>query len=152
MLRSPEAADAMMDLGHYLRFDTGIDDRLIEIGILVHARVWTDQYEWARHIDRARDAGVSGTIVDAIRAGKRPAAMQDDEAVVFDYCVESEVDHKVSDTTYARALDMFGEKGVVDLAILLGNYHIVSLLLGLNKVGLPEDGDALPEMARPFAG
>jgi hypothetical protein len=47
---------------------------------------------------------------------------------------------------------MFGEKGVVDLAILLGNYHIVSLLLGLNKVGLPEDGDALPEMARPFAG
>lgn len=151
MLRSPEAASAMMDLGHYLRFDTGIDDRLVEIGILIHARAWTDQYEWARHIDRARDAGVSEAIIDAVRRGERPSNMADDETVVFDYCIESELNHRVSDETYARALAMFGEKGVVDFAILLGNYHIVSLLLALNNVGLPEGGDALPEMAAPFS-
>jgi 4-carboxymuconolactone decarboxylase len=151
MLRSPEAAAAMMDLGHYLRFDTGIDDRLVEIAILIHARAWTDQYEWARHIDRARDAGVSEAIIDDLRQGKRPSAMADDEAVVFDYCVESEVNHRVGDDTYGRALAMFGEKGVVDFAILIGNYHIVSLLLALNNIGLPDGGDALPEMAAPFA-
>ena len=151
MLRSPEAAAAMMDLGHYLRFETGIDDRLVELGILIHARAWTDQYEWARHIDRARDAGVSDAIIDALRQGKRPSGMTEDETIVFDYCVESEVNHRVSDETYARTLAMFGEKGVVDFAILLGNYHIVSLLLALNKIGLPKDGDALPKMAAPFA-
>ncbi len=137
-IRSPELADRGQKLGEYCRFNTSFEPRLAEMAIIICARYWTSQYEWYAHAPLAVKGGLDHAIVDAIAARQRPAAMQDDEAAVYDYCTELHQNKQVSDATYQRALGLFGEKGVVDLIGISGYYTLVSMTLNTFQVELPE--------------
>jgi 4-carboxymuconolactone decarboxylase len=50
-------------------------------------------------------------VLSALAAGRRPPNMTEDEAIVYDFCIELERNHGVSDTTYARMFSRFGERG-----------------------------------------
>ena len=143
MLRSPDLGDRLQRVGEFVRFKTSIPPRLNELAILVTARHWTAQYEWYAHYDLALKAGVSPEIADAIAAGKRPAALDADEAVVFDFVEALLEKGQVSDDGFAAAKEKFGERGVVDLIGLVGYYCTVSMVLNTDRYPLP-DGAAPP--------
>ena len=145
-LRSPEMGDAAQQLGAQIRFHSSLAPRIREMAILLTARHWTAQYEWYAHKRLALEAGLKQEIVDAIAAGKRPAAMQADEQTL--YALETELldTAQVSDATFRAGVAAFGERGVVDLMGLVGYYHLVSLALNVDRYPLP-DG-AKPELAR----
>src|SRR5512140_109889 len=109
-LRSPEAADLLQRLGSYLRFKSSLPPRLNEFAILITARQWDSQYEWYAHHRLALQGGLNPAVAADLALGKRPAGMQEDEAIVYDFCTEMHRDRKVSDATYKRALDKFGER------------------------------------------
>ena len=44
--------------------------------------------EWAIHMPIAERAGIARAAIDAIAHGRRPDGMDDDEAMVHDFCVE----------------------------------------------------------------
>ena len=88
MLRSPVMAKRMVSLLDYLRFKTSVPRRLNEFAILIQARLWTSQVEWKAHYPLAIKAGLSEAVAADLLAGRRPAAMQPDEAAVYDLCVE----------------------------------------------------------------
>jgi 4-carboxymuconolactone decarboxylase len=48
-LHSPELASRAQRLGEFVRDETTLNPRLSELAILVVARHWTSQYEWAAH-------------------------------------------------------------------------------------------------------
>ena len=50
---------------------------------------------------------------------------------------------RVSDQSYAKAVELLGEAGVVELAILLGYYTLVSMSLNVFEVSVP-DGETTP--------
>jgi len=151
LLRSPTAAAPLQQFGDYLRSATGLDDRLLELAILVHARAWADDYEWALHQPRALSSGLPAATVDAIRDGRTPASMQDDEAAVFHFCVELTRRRKVAPETFDRAKTLLGERGVVDLTLLLGNYALLSYLISVAEIAPPADAPPrLPPIADPF--
>ena len=103
LLRSPDMTDRVLKLADYLRFKTSVPKRLNELAILIQARLWTAQYEWWAHYPLALKAGLSEAIAADLREGRRPAAMQEDEAVVYDFCVELCRNRAVSDASLARA-------------------------------------------------
>src|SRR5262245_18247432 len=144
-LRSPEMGDVAQQLGAQVRFHSSLPPRLREMAILLTARQWTAQYEWYAHKRLALQAGLKNEIVDAIAAGRRPAAMQADEQAL--YVLEKELldTARVSDATFRLGVNAFGERGVVDLLALVGYYHMVSLALNVDRYPLP-DG-AKPELA-----
>jgi len=107
------------------------------------AKWWSSQFEWYAHEPLAKNAGLSTLIIEDIHAGKRPARMQPDEAVVYDFCTEMREHRRVSDATYAAARKLLGEKGVVDLAALMGYYDLVSIILNLDRYPLAP-GATLP--------
>ena len=151
-LRSPEATLPVLELSHYVRFRSALSDPLAELAILIHARIWSDQYEWWAHELRGQKVGLKQGIIDAIREGRRPADMSAEEAALFDYSVELERDHKVSDAAFGRARDVLGERAVVDLTVLLGQYGMVSLVIAASEVRLPDGATpGLKPMAKPFA-
>ncbi len=76
-------------------------------------------------------------ICDAIATGKRPAAMQDDEAAVYDFCTELLGTGQVSDSNFKHIADRFGERGVIDLIGAVGYYSLVSMVLNVDRVPLP---------------
>ena len=69
----------------YLRFHTSVPTRLNEFAILIQGRLWTAQIEWIAHYPLAIKAGLSESVAEDLRQGKRQAAMKPDEAVVYDF-------------------------------------------------------------------
>jgi len=139
-LRSPEAADLLQRLGSYLRFRSSMPPRLNEFAILITARDWTSQYEWHAHHRLALQGGLNPSVAADLAEGKRPAGMQEDEVIVYDFCSELHRERKVSDATYKAALDKFGERGVMDLIAVSGYYVLVSMTLNVDRTPVPGDG------------
>jgi 4-carboxymuconolactone decarboxylase len=144
LLRSPEMGDIAQQFGASVRFNQSMPRKLNELAIIITARYWSSQYEWYAHHRAALAAGLSPAIADAIAAGKRPTGMQPDETAVYTFCSELLNTKQVSDATFLAAKDAVGEKGVVDLIGVMGWYHVVSMLLNVDRYPLP-DG-AQPEL------
>ena len=136
-LKSPNLADNAHKLGAHVRFGTGFSQKLTEIAILMTARYWTAQFEWAAHVRLAQLAGVSQDVIDAIAERRPPNFTDPDEQLVYDFCEDYYTDHRVSDATYHRVVKRFGEKGAVDLAGLIGYYSFVSVTLNVFEVPTP---------------
>ena len=136
-LQSPQLADRAQKLGEYLRFNAQMDKRLSELAILTVARHWTAQYEWFAHKKFALDAGLAEDIIDSIQDHERPNFVKDDEAAIYDFSIELQNAHKVSDDKYQGVVQHVGSAGAVDLVGLLGYYTLVSMTLNVYEVKLP---------------
>ena len=138
-LRSPELADRLQKVGEYVRFNTSLDKRLNEMAIIMTAQYWGSQYEWYAHAPLAIKAGLDPEIVAALGAGKKPEKMKDDEAIVWEFTTQIRRDHHVDDAIYAKAVETFGESGVMDLVAVNGYYDVVSMTLNVAHVSPPAD-------------
>jgi 4-carboxymuconolactone decarboxylase len=137
LLRSPEMGDLAQQFGA-ARFTTPVPRKLWELAVIITARHWTSQFEWYAHRRGAEQAGLSPAICDAIAGGRRPAQMQPDETVIYDFASELLETKQVSDATFKAARDLLGERGVVDLIGVMGWYGTVSMLLNVDRYPLPE--------------
>jgi 4-carboxymuconolactone decarboxylase len=142
-LRSPELADRLQKVGEYVRFNSSLDRRVNEMAILMTAQAWGAQYEWYAHAPLALKAGLDPSIVEAIGAGRKPDNMKDDEAIAWEFTTQLRRDHAVDDTIYARALEKFGEAGIVDLIAVNGYYDVVSMTLNVARV-VPPAAEPMP--------
>lgn len=143
LLRSPELLDRAQRLGEYLRYDSAVPARLRELAILVTARHFRQAYEWHVHAPAAIEAGLAPETLADIAAGRRPRSLRADEAVVHDFCAELHVRHEVGDETYAAALALLGERGLIDLCGVCGYYGLLALVMNAACTALPE-GAAAP--------
>jgi 4-carboxymuconolactone decarboxylase len=147
-LRSPEMAKLAAPLTDYLRFkSTSIPPNLKQIAIMLTARFWGGQYVWYSHRQQALDAGLSAAFIDAMAAGARPTNMTADEAIVLDFCQELLATRQVSDANFKAMADRFGERGIVELVGLMGQYHTLTMLFAIDRYPLPEG--ARQEIDRP---
>ena len=137
LLRSPVLGQRLLDLFHYLRWETSVPIRLNEFAILIIARQWRSQVEWYAHAPLAVKAGLSPDIIAELKTGKRPSTMAEDEAVVYDLVSELTTTHEVSDQTYARAKKVFSDQQIVDLTAVAGNYVMVAMLLAMAEETVP---------------
>jgi 4-carboxymuconolactone decarboxylase len=140
-LRSPVLADRLQKVGEYVRFNTSLDKRINEMAILMTAQAWGASYEWYAHAPLAIKAGLDPAIVKAIGAGRKPDNMKDDEAIVWEFTTQLRRDHSVDDATYAKALEKFGEQGIVDLIAVNGYYDVVSMTLNVAHVKAPAEAE-----------
>jgi len=143
LLRSPELMARMQRVGEYLRFDSTLPAKLAELAMLVTARHVTNQFEWAVHYPLAIKAGIAKQALDALAQGKRPGAMDPDEALVHDFVSEVLATHHASDEIYARAVARFGEQGVIDLVGTVGYFIAICLAMNVAQTPAPV-GDVAP--------
>lgn len=136
-LRSPGIGDCIQRLGEEIRFRSSLPAKLNELAIIVTGRIWTSQYEWHAHCKLAIDAGLDPAIAQDIAEKRRPAKMDEDETIVYDFSMELHQTQGVSDTTYKRAVDRFGERGVMDIIAANGFYTLVSMCLNVDRTPLP---------------
>ena len=150
LLRSPDVGELAQQLGLQFRFHSSLPPMLNEFAIMLMARLWTVQFEFAAHHRLAVQAGLSPAVADAVMAGKRPTSMTPDEEAIYNFCSELVNTKQVSDATYNAVVTKFGERGVVDLIGVMGYYHMVSMLLKVDRYPLPEG--AKPELKPLPAG
>jgi 4-carboxymuconolactone decarboxylase len=137
LLRSPDFLSPLQKAGEYLRYKSAFPPRLSEFAILIVARRWNQQYEWHVHRPIAERAGVPVDHVQAVAEGRRPDDMAADQAVVHDFLQELQANRGVSDATYGRAVELFGERGVVDLCGICGYYSTLAMVMNVARTPLP---------------
>ena len=145
LLRSPELMARVQAVGEFLRYRNALGNPLSEFAILIVARRWSQNTEWAIHKPIALKAGVSADIAQAFEDGRRPDAMSEDQALVFDFEAELERSLGISDATYARAQNRFGEQGVIELTAIFGYYRLLAMVMNVARSEAP-DGPRLKSL------
>jgi 4-carboxymuconolactone decarboxylase len=138
LLRSPQLCDLVQRVGAYLRFGSSIPAPLNELAICMAGRKWGAQSEFYAHRRLGIEAGLNPDILDAIADGQRPSDMSADETTVYGFVTDLLSTGQVSDSRYEAVLDRFGERGVMDLVGAVGYYSLVSMVLNVAQVPLPE--------------
>lgn len=144
-LHSPELADRAQRLGAFCRFETSLPAHLKELAILVTAEHWQAQFEWWAHGPLAEKAGLDPAVIESLRRGERPEFMTAEEATVYDFARALLRERDVDDATYARAVEAFGQPGVVELAAVIGYYGLVAATLNAFRVPVPDGRYPFPK-------
>jgi 4-carboxymuconolactone decarboxylase len=139
LMYSPRVMNQARAMGDYLRYQSAIGNTLSELVILVTAREWTQDYEWHVHYPIALKVGIKQETADAIADGRRPAGMNEDEEIVYDFATELLRNKRVSDRSFDRAEKRFGKKGVVDLTGIVGYYTFLAMQLNAARFEAPKD-------------
>ena len=137
LLRSPEMGDLAQQFGAHMRFHSSLPKKLNELAILMTAKFWNSSFEWYAHRKFGLEAGLSANLIDKIAIGQRPQ-LDPDEEIIYNFCDELLNSRRVTDATFNHAKEKFGERGVVDLIGVLGYYHLVSMVLNVDRYPLPE--------------
>jgi 4-carboxymuconolactone decarboxylase len=146
LLREPKLADMAVSMATYFRNESVLGPKLTEFVILLAARDWTQQFEWTAHYARALKAGLKQETVDDIAQGRRPAALPEDEAIIYDFWTELTRNKSVSDVTYDRAVKKFGEEGVVSLTVLNGYYAMLAMVLNVARTPVLPANAQVPQL------
>lgn len=138
-LRSAELCDKVEALGTYCLSESSLPPRLRELALLIAARHWDAQHSWNAHVDKAVGAGVDRAALERLASGQAPRFPAADEEALYRFAAEVLERHFVSDRTFAAALDLFGDQGLVDLIGALGNFSMHAMLLNAFQVDLQPD-------------
>jgi len=116
---------------------------LVDIAALVTARAHDQPYDWTMTEMAARKDGVPATTIDIIRDGKPATGLGEKEATVIDFGRQLFGKHYVDADLYARALKLFGERDLVDLAGVMAQHADEATLLTAFDQKLPAGQKAL---------
>ena len=138
-IHSPELAARLQALSDYGRWNTQHPARLSEFAILITARQWSSHWIWRGHYALAIKGGLDPRVASDLAAGRRPATMKPDEAILYDLAMQIYRDKAVNDLTYEKAQIQFGERGMLDLIGIMGYYDTVAMILIAAKAVPPLD-------------
>lgn len=140
---SPEMALRRRPLSNYVRWELRLPQNVQELAILTTARCVDCPYVWNAHVGPARQAGVSGELIDAIRDRQPLPPMSDDESAVVGFVTEMLTAHRVSDAAFQAALGRFGLQDTIDLIALAGQYVTNGFLINTFELELPATDEPL---------
>jgi 4-carboxymuconolactone decarboxylase len=152
LLFSPAISAAMLGVFRADSANTTLDSRSHEIVILTVGAACHANYELYAHRAIGHAAGLPDTVITAIIAGERPEFDSNMEASAYDFTHELTHTHRVGDATYAKAVDAFGETGIVDMVMLIGLYLTVSAIVNAFEIPVPEDSNHPTDAPPPAVG
>ncbi len=129
-VRLPEILGPLRQLHEQSHVNPRISQKLIHFIIMIVARHWTNDI-WTAHEEDSIREGLGRDTVQALEEGRHPQHMAQDEAAVYDFCTELLENKRVSDATYAHAVTMLGEEGVVQTAVTAGLYTYLSMAVNM---------------------
>lgn len=95
-----------------------------ELAILVACRETNYDLEWNGHVPAALKAGVDQKVIDVVRAKGALTGVSEADAAVIQFGRELLDDRKMSSATFAKAKQLFGDKGALDLVAVMSTYAV----------------------------
>jgi 4-carboxymuconolactone decarboxylase len=146
LLNHPELLKHVSELGSYLRFGSGVvPDDLREMVILWVARRLGASYQWVKHVQDARKAGIPEKVIEALRKGVEPPELAPLQraALAAARCVLDR--QSIPQDVHDLIVGKLGLKGIIELVVLCSFYEMIAGVIFAFDVPLP-DG-----VADPFA-
>jgi len=151
---SPGVAKGLGEAHHYLKYDAGIDDRMMTVAVLTVTRELTNQFEWTQWEQHARDPKdpryLEPYVINTIRDCKSVTGLGEKDAAVITLGRELFGPRKVSPETFAKVLQLFGPRKTVDLQEMMSLYAATTDELVMFDQQLhPGQKALLPKNAEP---
>jgi 4-carboxymuconolactone decarboxylase len=143
-LNSPELADPVQQLNTVLRMTGVLNRRLAEIVVAATGREMNSQYQWIVHGAGAAQAGAEPQVLEAIRVDGNLEGLDERDAVAIGFTRELFREQAVRPATFAAALKLFGARGTVELAALVGDYLMMTTVY--NALGMRLNANQMPTL------
>ena len=141
---SPPVAGPIGALNSRLR-STVLGPQMFEICALIAAREFDEDVEWTGHSAGARRQGVSEKTIQAIQFNRELKDIPEKDALMIRFGRALFREHKVSPELYAEVVKTFGQRGMVEAALILGDYAMVA-------VAMRAVDQRNPDGAQPLSG
>ena len=102
-------------------------------------------YEWGQHVRLSERLGISREEVMRVAQGPEAAGWSADDAALLRAADELHHSAKISDSTWQQLSESYEERGLIEIAMLVGHYHMLAFALNSLEVELDEGLEALPE-------
>jgi 4-carboxymuconolactone decarboxylase len=96
-------------------------------------------YEWGHHVDNVRRVGMSNAEIARIADGPDADGWPPADALLLRAADELHHEAQVSDATWAELAQRYGPAQLVELCMLVGQYHMVAF--ALNSLGVQLEAD-----------
>jgi len=139
----PAGLGPFFGLSTFVREGSSIHPRVREIAILVTAYRLDVPYEVAAHTVAGRAAGLTDQELSVLACGNDTGFSATERAVIH-YATEVAHERTVSDFTFAELREQMSETQVVELALVVAWYHLVTAVV------VPLHIDLDPELKGAF--
>jgi 4-carboxymuconolactone decarboxylase len=119
-----------------LRFCARLSDRHREIAILRTAVNCECAYEWAQHVPYAVRAGMTTEEIELIKQPGAEVRWNPDDRAVVSAADELHARSDISDETWTALSEVFDDQQMIELLLLVGQYHQVAFLVKAARVDI----------------
>jgi 4-carboxymuconolactone decarboxylase len=143
LARHPKLFKRWSAFGGTLLYGSVLPARERELLILRTGYLCRAPYEWGQHVVIGRAAGLSDAEIARVAEGPDADGWSADEATLLRAVDELHTDSRIGDATWAALAARWGEQELIEVCMVVGQYHLVSF--ALNSLGVePESADLPP--------
>ena len=148
-LYSPATAAALGRIDTYLRTESALEPRLLELLSLIAAREMDLAYEWSAHYRTALQAGLEPAVIEVVRMSEPITGLSNFDALIIDFGRQLFRSRHVDSGTFAALVQRHGRQGAFDIIMALTYPMLAGVLQRAVDQRPPEDWDpaALPAVA-----
>jgi len=137
LVRHPRLFKRWSEFGGYLLYRGKLPARDRELLILRTGWNCQADYEWGQHTRIALNSGVSEAEITRVIDGPDEPGWSPTEAALLRAADELHRDSAISDTTWALLADAYDEHQLIEICMVVGQYHLVSFTL--NSLGVQRE-------------
>lgn len=137
----PEAARAFLTWGRYVLRQSSLSPAQKELVILRIGWLCKSGYEFAQHSRLAKQAGLTGDDIEAIKTGPASPRWNDEQRTLLAAADELHANHHVADETWKSLSQWLPAEQLMDLVYVIGHYTQVCMILNAFGIQL-ENGQA----------
>jgi len=101
-------------------------------------------YEWGQHVPIALDAGLTEEEVQRVPAGPDAAGWTPEDADLLRAADELHADSRIGDATWGALAARWDEQQLIEVCMVVGQYHLVAFTLG--SLGVEPESDDFPAL------
>jgi len=149
MANHPPLLDAWWNLRNYLVNGGDLDQRHCELVILRIAVLTDSWYEWASHVDRGLECGLTLEDIERVKTGPGDSEWGRQEVALLTAVDDLATRRTISKDTLLLLHEFFTEAQIMDTILLHGMYSTIACMIGTWGLELDEHIlDRLPDTVR----
>lgn len=142
LARHPKLFKRWSAFGGTLLYGGTLPARERELLILRAGYLCRAPYEWGQHVEIGLAAGLTDAEIARVASGPDAHGWSADDALLLRATDELHTHSRIGDATWAALADRWDEQQLIELCMVVGQYHLVAFTL--NSLGVEPESDDFP--------
>lgn len=144
LARHPKLLKRWSAFGGVLLYGGALPARERELLILRAGYLCRAHYEWGQHVEIGLAAGLTDEEIARVAAGPDAEGWSATDAALLRAADELHRDSRIGDETWAALAERWDEQQLIEVCMVVGQYHLVAFTL--NSLGVEPESAGFPEL------